>query len=151
MAQNDIRNPAGGMDDSRPTTGMASSTGTAVTGGTSSAIGGTVHSDAVRPMGETATLPRIPSEQRGFEEGHASYQPSFSEVKVSERRSRPSSTLVIGSAVAGAIAGGAIPFMLSGRKSRQSEQVAVRHDSLTTAGDADARFTNEGSSPRARR
>jgi hypothetical protein len=35
-------------------------------------------------------------------------------------RSRPSAAAILGSAVAGAVAGGAIPFMLSGRKTESS-------------------------------
>jgi stress response protein YsnF len=58
------------------------------------------------------------------------------ETVVTERRqtSRPSTALVIGSAVAGAIAGGVLPFMLVGRKtSRRSETLLIEDHSPSPA------------------
>jgi hypothetical protein len=67
-------------------------------------------------------------EQRHVETKPVSYQPAQTEVNVTERRSaaRPSKTVVIGSAVAAAVVGGAVPFMLAARKSRRSEEVSVQ-------------------------
>jgi hypothetical protein len=65
-----------------------------------------------------------------FETFEESYQPPV-ETAVAERRrsSRPSAALVIGSAVAGAIAGGVIPFMLAGRKSKAGEVLLIEDHS----------------------
>ncbi len=69
------------------------------------------------------------AETGGFEEAAAAYQPPR-ETIVAERResNRPSAALVIGSAVAGAIAGSVIPFMLAGRKSSRTREVMLIED-----------------------
>jgi len=54
------------------------------------------------------------------------YERTGREVVVAEReRTRPSATKVIGAALAGAVAGSAIPFMLAGRK--QGERTVSQH------------------------
>jgi len=60
--------------------------------------------------------------------GHSQdYQRTGRELVVTERtKNRPSTALVIGSALAGAVAGSAIPFMLAGRKTER-DQTLVTH------------------------
>jgi len=108
------------------TTGSAGTTGT--TGSTSgSSFGGSQSADTYRPTGDTAGTHGSTQhiETQGYNEARSTYQPS-TDLTVTQRRtaSRPSRNLVIGSAVAGAIAGGALPFMF-GRKSTESRQVEV--------------------------
>jgi hypothetical protein len=64
-----------------------------------------------------------------FETGEESYPRFETTVVERSRTSRPSAALVIGSAVAGAIAGGVIPFMLAGRKSKTSEVLLIEDHS----------------------
>lgn len=136
MAQNDMTK--GGLDAPRQTSGSAgfgtTTTGTTgTTGADRGADRGIVHSDTIRPTGDTNILPRGSAEAAGFQEGRSGYSPSYSDTQVTERRSsRPSSAVVLGSVVAGAIAGGAIPFMLSGRKSRQDKAVVVHEESRSS-------------------
>ncbi len=140
MAQNNNKNNVSDFDASRQTTGSAATTGST----------GTINSSATTgTIGNTAKLDRdynagTPSRDAGvqtaavgtterFNEGRTSYQPPRSEVTVTERRTsaKPSATAVIGSAVAAAVVGGAVPFMLAARKSRQSEDVSVHQRSRT--------------------
>jgi hypothetical protein len=73
------------------------------------------------------------AETSNYNEARTSYQPQRSEVTLTEQRttSRPSTKAVIGSAAAAALVGGAIPFMLSARKSRQSEDVSFQRRGTT--------------------
>jgi uncharacterized membrane protein len=48
------------------------------------------------------------------------YHAGSREIVVSENRTRPGTATVVGAAIAGAIAGGAIPFLLSGRAARSA-------------------------------
>lgn len=117
------------------TTSTMGATGSVTTGAVGSQTGnahatGSQSADNFRTTGDTASAPTTGynAEVAGFNEARSSYQPSQSrEVTVVQRRlaSKPSRNLVIGSAVAGAIAGGAIPFMLSGRKSAETKRVEV--------------------------
>lgn len=70
------------------------------------------------------------------DEHESGYRASGRAVVLSrEAPSRPSASLVVGAAVVGAIAGGAIPFMLSGRSSRPQSrsETAVVRESVTIA------------------
>jgi hypothetical protein len=73
------------------------------------------------------------AETSNYNEARTRYQPQRSEVTLTEQRttSRPSTKAVIGSAAAAALVGGAIPFMLSARKSRQSEDVSFQRRGTT--------------------
>ncbi|HZG08108.1 MAG TPA: SRPBCC family protein [Allosphingosinicella sp.] len=65
-----------------------------------------------------ASLPEASSGASPTETGRHVYRAAHQEVVVAQKtRSAPSATTIIGAAVAGAIAGGAIPFLLSGRAS----------------------------------
>ncbi len=85
------------------------------------------------PIGGGAATTAVPQprvvESTRFEEARSSYQPR-SQLVVEERTQsiRPSTRLVIGSAVAGAIAGSVIPFMLAGRKSNKHREVLLIED-----------------------
>jgi hypothetical protein len=109
-------------------TGTGTGTGTGgfgQTAGTSGSLKGSTpgrhDADTLRPAGGSTTVQPTHSEAHSYNEARSTYQPerTGTEVVVTERRSasRPSRNMVIGSAVAGAIAGGALPFMLAGRKS----------------------------------
>ncbi len=117
MAQNNSNN--GGGNSSQPSMGLVTSN----------------DADLNRIAGAGVVTPGDRSSQRfnsaetsSFSEARANYQPEPSQVTVTERRtsSRPSTTAVIGSAAAAALVGGAIPFMLSARKSRQTENLSVQ-------------------------
>ena len=115
------------------TTGTSHSTGTTGTSSFESGstyAGGSSTADTMRPTGGTTTVQPLHAETRSFDEARSSYQPSTTAVTVTQRRSasRPSRNMVIGSVLAGAVAGGAIPFMLSGRKSGQTRSAEVHHD-----------------------
>jgi uncharacterized membrane protein len=56
------------------------------------------------------------------DEQGSDYHPGGRELVVTETRNRPSTATIVGAALAGAFAGAAIPFMLSGRSSSSSTQ-----------------------------
>jgi uncharacterized membrane protein len=67
------------------------------------------------------------------DEHESGYRSHGRAVVVSERtRSRPSTATIVGAAVAGAIAGGAIPFMLSGRSSSTFKRSSANRSETTT-------------------
>jgi len=155
MAQNKNMNNIGGSDASRQNMGTAGSTGSsgsAGSAGSSGTIGstGSLNSDqdAGTPRRDTSPQPVASGQTERFNEGRSSYQPPRSEVTVTERRSsgRPSATAVIGSAVAAAVVGGAVPFMLAARKSRQSEDLSVHQRSRTPETFGQDGFDNDRSS-----
>ncbi len=77
----------------------------------SSGTSSSIRSQDAQPTSETGTF-----QQDGHESG---YRPSSPAVVVAERpAARPKTSVVVGAALVGAIAGGAIPFMLSGRSSK---------------------------------
>ena len=82
-------------------------------------------SQNARPSSETGTF-----QQDDLETGHRS---SGRAVVLAQRpATRPKTATIVGAAVAGAIAGGAIPFMLSGRTARkQTSETAVVEESVT--------------------
>ncbi|HWH16972.1 MAG TPA: SRPBCC family protein [Allosphingosinicella sp.] len=109
---------SGGSTTSGSTTSGSTTSGTAASGSTASGPTG-------RSGFETS------GGRGGYDYGsqYSSYDSGSREVVLAERsRSQPSTATVIGAAIAGAIAGGAIPFMLSGRSSssgsRRESQVA---------------------------
>lgn len=144
MAQNNSNNSAGG-NNSQPTMGTVTSSDTDVNRTDVNRIAG---AGVVTPGDRTN--PRFNSaETSSFNEARASYQPQRSQVTVTERRtaSRPSTTAVIGSAAAAALVGGAIPFMLSARKSRQTDNLSVqRRDANASYGESE--FAEDGSTSR---
>lgn len=99
---------------------------------------------------ETSAQSPGSTEARAFNHGFNDYQPGR-QVAVTEQRSsaRPKTSAVIGSAVAAAIAGGAVPFMLAARKSRKNVQVAEYAGSDSQSYRADDR-TGDSSAPRDR-
>jgi hypothetical protein len=164
MAQNKGTNNYGGSDASRQNMGAAGSTGSTGNSGYTGSTGstgtvgssGTVGStatlnsgyDAGTPRRDTSPQPATAAHTERFNEARSSYQPPRSEVTVTERRSsaRPSASAVIGSAVAAAVVGGAVPFMLAARKSRQSEDYSVHQRSRATEIRGEDRFDNDRSS-----
>jgi hypothetical protein len=151
------------------TTGTTGTTGTVGTVGTASSGGfshntQTVESGLPSQSGRASGAPAfggsattVPHSQQptGAYEARTGYQPPRADVTVVERRqaSRPSSAVIIGSAVAGAIAGGVIPFMLSGRKSEES-RASIRRGSAghetraDLGGDLDRNRPDQDRSPR---
>lgn len=115
MAQNDLAaSPAGALPEGGETTSSHIPAGTATS----------------FPLGGAPAVPPPPvMEQYRVEEVRTAYRPRV-ETVVTERRetNRPSTALVIGSAVAGAIAGSVIPFMLVGRKSGRRRETLLIED-----------------------
>jgi len=70
--------------------------------------------------------------QSGSSSAESSNAPEGRELVLVEERSRPSTAAVVGAALAGALVGGAIPFMLSGRSSSSGSNSARREDALVT-------------------
>jgi uncharacterized membrane protein len=99
-------------------------------------------SDVTDPIANTAPLGQqgssAPSGQHSSSAGdyqstdsESGYRAPHRELMVSERRSPPTTATVVGAAIAGAIAGGAIPFLLSGRSTgRATASAARREDTL---------------------
>ncbi len=116
---------------------------------------GTDQADTARPTGTTTTTSFGTGTTSGGSyqtsaqtdtyrptQERTDYQPVERSYGVAERtRSRPSTVAVIGSAIAGAVAGGAIPFMLSGRKSNKS---AVFLDERSQAQSTRSDYYEEG-------
>jgi hypothetical protein len=96
-----------------------------------------------RPTADVSAQSYSSANKSQLGETRSDYEPRRSETIVTERRSpsRPSTTAVIGSAVAAAVVGGAVPFMLAARKSRQSDDVSVQQSRTN----ADAEFANNRS------
>jgi uncharacterized protein (TIGR02271 family) len=140
----------GGATGTTGATSTTSTTATTSTGG--STIGGSQSADTLRPTGGTAA---VDTSTLGYQEGRSSYQPGTTgttgtELTVIQQRrpaSRPSRSLVIGSALAGAIAGSALPFMLAGRKSasRSVEVDAGRREQGIGGVEVDAARSNDPS------
>ncbi len=93
---------------------------------------GSDYSDTSRPTGSNTSSSYQPanssygSQSRDYGSESSGYQPVSGDVSYGERsQSRPSTAVIVGSAIAGAIAGGAIPFMLAGRKSNQKSTVVL--------------------------
>ncbi|HZG47644.1 MAG TPA: hypothetical protein VEZ41_15455 [Allosphingosinicella sp.] len=146
MAQNNSNNNNTGGSSSQPSMGSTGSTGTdasrlspgagAVTTGDTDQIRG---ADTDFRTTGSARNQQFGNQQFGstetsnYNEARTSFQPQRSEVTLTEQRttSRPSTKAVIGSAAAAALVGGAIPFMLSARKSRQSEDVSFQRRGTT--------------------
>jgi hypothetical protein len=140
--------PAGAQSGSLGTTGVGTGSGTVtstagasggyagassagtVSHGTSSATG-----ETARPVGSARVDTHASATPIATQSERESYRPAGRELVVMDRaKSRPSTSAIIGSAVAGAIAGGAIPFMLSGRKSG-GRTVEAGHASTETRDD----------------
>ena len=86
------------------------------------------------PIGGVAAVPQpVPVDAQHSEEERSLHRAPV-EAVVTQRRqtNRPSTALVIGSAVAGAIAGGVLPFMLAGRKSAANREVLLIEDHSAT-------------------
>jgi hypothetical protein len=104
---------------------------------------GTSAADTARPTGTTTTSStpttsaagsfQASGQSEGSSYERTEYQPAGRDLVLAERtRSRPSTAVIIGSAIAGAVAGGAIPFMLSGRKSSGTIALDERHGTQST-------------------
>ncbi|MGZ8286336.1 MAG: SRPBCC family protein [Allosphingosinicella sp.] len=66
----------------------------------------------------------------GLDEQTAGYRSPHRQIQIVEEGVRPSAAVVAGAALAGAIAGAAIPFMLSGRASSGRRDSAVVEESV---------------------
>ncbi|HZH08615.1 MAG TPA: hypothetical protein VEY69_18250 [Lautropia sp.] len=140
MADSNNLAPGAGSTVSGSTTSSAGGTGS------SPATGSSSFSDTSRPTGST-TSSSTQSAGGGFSSSGtefqpdtnyrqsqdygsetASYQPSGEVTYAPQSRSRPSTAVIAGAALAGAITGGAIPFLLAGRKSSPKAQFSVDGD-----------------------
>jgi hypothetical protein len=139
------------------TTGSTSSTSRHASG--TSATGGTTGTSTQSAMGSQTGYgagdldsSRREGSYQSYDQG-SEYSRTGREVVLAARQSStPSTTMVVGAAIAGAIAGGAIPFMLSARKSSGSRVSyrSERSDLHSDGGDVgiDARSRNSDSSRR---
>ena len=123
--------------------------------------GGSDYSDTSRPTGSSTSSSYQPAsssygtQSRDYSSETSSYRPVQGDVSYEDRsRSRPSTTVIVGSVIAGAITGAAIPFMLAGRKSSQKSNVVLDErrgyepDYRETGSSS---FDSSGSSSRTRR
>ena len=140
MADSNNLAPGAGSTVSGSTTSSAGSSSFGSSGGSSD------FSDTSRPTGSTTTS-SSPSSGGSFSSSgsefqpdtnyretqdygsETGYQPSGNQATFAERpRTRPSTAVIAGAAVAGAIAGGDIPFLLAGRKPSPRAQFSVDGD-----------------------
>lgn len=115
MAQGNNMGRTGGTIDTPVGAQWPSSGGTPG----STEFGRATETGELTSRGETLNAQPVPAADIEASADHGDYEPHTGrEVVVAARpRSRPSTAAVLGSAVAGAVAGSAIPFMLAGRKS----------------------------------
>ena len=139
MADSNNLAPGAGSTVSGSTTSSAGGMGSSPSTGSSS------FSDTSRPTGSTTTSSTQSSsgfsssgtefqpdtnyrQSQDYGSESTSYQPSGDVSYASQSRSRPSTAVIAGAAVAGAIAGGAIPFLLAGRQRSPKAQFSVDGD-----------------------
>jgi cobalamin biosynthesis Mg chelatase CobN len=157
MADTSNNLPSGAGSTTGSTTAGSTTTGSTTTGSTSTGSTTSTAAQGNRTSGSTGSSTRT---ETGYSGGsdfdttrrESSYQPygggyerTGREVVLAERQSStPSTAVVLGAALAGAIAGGAIPFMLSGMKSsntrfsRSSERSDLHSDHVDHGTDARA-------------
>lgn len=141
-------------DNSNPTTGAGATTGSATAEHTSTTGGSTQSPPTTRTTHSSGSMGASANNDynatRGSHQTNSQGTQRQSQgrevVLVERQRSKPSTTAVVSAALAGAIAGGAIPFMLSGRKgtsTRSYRNEGTAHSNDYDRIDVDARSRNK--------
>jgi hypothetical protein len=170
MADSNDLAPGAGSTVSGSTTSSAGGTGSSnFSSGSSPSSGSSSFSDTSRPTGSTTTSSTQNTggsfsssgtefqpdtnyrESQDYGSRGAGYQPSGEVDYAPQSRSRPSTAVIAGAALAGAITGGAIPFLLAGRKPSPKAQFSVdgdRGDDFGGRENRSALFSKTGSGKR---